>query len=111
MNKIEIEHADNIGKCFKAIDKGYRGVDAFEIINVSSAPYENYATCMCVITSSCCDSGCCKGVGEFPIPLWSYAESRIKNSENDSLVIDLYQEITKEEFDDIFYNGFYNIQK
>lgn len=97
---IKNEHQAYVGKFFKAITDGYKGIRAFKIINILDPPNEAYALCLCV-TEKDVDNAFqeySKGLRKLVLPVWSSANLRLCNINNDDLVIDRYKEIDFNEF-------------
>lgn len=102
------------GKCFvtkNLPENKYNYVKAFKILKVLSEPNERYVDCVAVIDgtrSSCWNEF---GIQEMTLPLWTSNQLRLMNKETDPKMIDMYEEITQEEFDLIYRKYIQKIKK
>lgn len=98
------KHKDIDRKCFKARNDGYKGVEAFFVIKILDSPNENYALCFCLTKEDTNDafSNYAIGTRVMVLPLWTYSTSRMVYRESDEKVIDLYEEISLDEFGKIY---------
>lgn len=96
---LKNERQTYVGKCFKAITDGYKGVRAFKIINILNPPNEEYAVCLSVTEKddNTAFSEYSKGLRKLVLPVWGSANLRQYNINND-LVINKYKEININEF-------------
>jgi len=97
---IKNERQTYVGKFFKAITDGYKGIRAFKIINILDPPNEAYALCLCV-TEKDVDNAFqkySKGLRKLVLPVWSSAKLRLCNINDNDLVIEKYKEINFNEF-------------
>lgn len=97
---IKNERQTYVGKFFKAITDGYKGVRAFRIINILDPPNEAYALCLCVTEKDANNAfrEYSKGLRKLVLPVWGSANLRLYNINNDDLVINEYKEIDFNEF-------------
>lgn len=99
-NRIKFE-----GKCFSTKNLSsneHKQIQAFEILKVLSEPNEKYAECVAVIDGRRISSKSKLGIQIMILPLWEPNASRLMNKESDPKMIDMYKEITQEEFNSIY---------
>lgn len=99
-NRIKFE-----GKCFSTKNLSsseHKHIQTFKILKVLSEPDETYAECIVVIDG--CRSSCKNklGVQIMTLPLWESNAYRLMSKESDPKMIDMYKEITQEEFNSIY---------
>ena len=106
----QIEHSKKTGSCFKVKDSShkYEDIDAFSIIRVIEMPRENKALCLCIGKDDGMNYDFVTYIGIAILPLWEYECSRLFADEK---VIDLYTEISAEEFINIYESAKSEIQK
>lgn len=99
-NRIKFE-----GKCFSIKNLSsseHKHIQAFEILKVLSEPDEMYAECVVVVDgrrSRCRNK---LGVQIMNLPLWEPDTSRLMSKASDPKMIDMYKEITQEDFNSIY---------
>lgn len=99
-NRIKFE-----GKCFSTknlSNNEHKYIKAFKILKVLPEPNERYAECIAIndgCRSSCWDE---LGIQRKILPLWELNASRLMSKESDPKMIDMYKEITQEEFNLIY---------
>lgn len=105
MKAVLNNHIKFEGKCFftkNLSNNKHEYIKAFKILNVLSEPNENYAECISIVDgyrSSCWNEF---GTQIMTLPLWTPNTSRLMNKESDSKMIDMYEEITQENFNSIY---------
>ena len=106
------KHKDIVNKCFKAKNDGYKGIEAFFVIKILDSPNENCALCFCLTKKDTNDvfSDYAIGTKIMVLRLWSNVVLRMVYRESDEKVIDLYEEISLDEFSEI-YNDISNKMK
>lgn len=102
LKKQKEERCLYIGKYFKkkkfAKSESYGNIFAFKILSLDDDK-NDYAMCLTLcdgIKNSCWNE---KGIINQVMSLWVYDSNRMIHKECDALTIDLFEEITKEEFD------------
>lgn len=94
-------HSKFEGKCFSTKNLSgneYSHIKAFKILKVLSEPNEHYAECIAIIDglrSSCWNEF---GIQGMTLPLWIPNALRLMSRESDPKVIDMYEEISQEDF-------------
>lgn len=99
------KHKDIVKKCFKTIRKdGYVGVEAFFVIKILDSPNENYALCFCVTKKDTNNAFRDYAIGTkvMVLPLWTYSTLRMAYKQKNAKMIDLYEEISLDEFKKIY---------
>ena len=98
------KHKDIVKRCFKAKNDGYKGVEAFFVIKILDSPNENYALCFCLTKKDTNNAFRDYAIGTrvMVLPLWTYSTLRMTYKEDDEKVIDLYEEISLDEFSEIY---------
>ena len=95
------DHKKFEGKCFVTKNLSgneYTHIRAFKILKVLPEPNEHYAECIVIIDglrSSCWNEF---GIQGMTLPLWIPNTSRLMSKESDPKVIDMYKEISQEDF-------------
>lgn len=99
-----VKHKDIVRKCFKMRNDGYDGVEAFFVIKVLNSPNENYALCFCLTKKDTCDAFSNYAIGTkiMVLPLWNNVILKMVYREDDEKIIDLYEEISLDEFRKIY---------
>lgn len=93
-----------IGKCFASLgikENKYSYVKAFQILDVLYPPNERYAECLAIIDGVRTSAWEEKGVLKMVIPLWTHNVTRLMPKEGDLKIIDYYQEIEEDIFNDM----------
>lgn len=94
-------HSKFVSKCFSTKNLSgneYSHIKAFKILKVLPKPNEHYAECIVIIDglrSSCWNEF---GIQEMTLPLWIPNTLRLMSKESDPKVIDMYKEISQEDF-------------
>lgn len=92
-------------KCFSTknlSNNEHRYIKAFKILKVLSEPNERWAECIVIIDgcrSSCWDEF---GIQGMTLPIWIPNTSRLMSKESEPKMIDMYEEITQENFNSIY---------
>ena len=95
------DHKKFEGKCFitkNLSENEHRYIKAFKILKVLSEPNERYAECVVLIDgyrSSCWNEF---GIQGMTLPLWCSNKLRLMSKETDPKMINMYEEISLEEF-------------
>jgi hypothetical protein len=98
-------HKDYIGKCFvtrEYPENEQKHLKAFKILDILDSPNERYASCISLIDGY--RSNCWKeyGIQIMTIGLWTMNKLRMMGGESDPKVIDMYKEISQEEFESLY---------
>ena len=102
------EHKKCIGNCYMATKyrERYPHIIAFKIIDVPSSSYQDKAVC---ITISSNNFPKCLSVSNEILSLWSQDRDCLMSIEGALQVIDKYEQISSEEFDDMLNEHFQKI--
>ena len=104
----ELENHQNfVGKCYlirnslQGINE-YKYIKSFKILQILDEPNGNYAICMALIDgyrSTCFHE---YGIQLMTLPLWTPNTRKLMSHESDPKVIDLYHEIERENFNNLY---------
>lgn len=95
------------GKCFHTKDLSnneHKYIKAFKILHVLSEPNEKYGKCIAIIDghrNSCWHEF---GIQGMILPLWTKNTLKLTSKKSDPKMIDMYEEISEEEFRMIYIN-------
>ena len=109
-----LDHNNFIGKYFinrkLPFDK-HKHIIAFKILDIEKYPNENYAKCLTLV-NGCKGSIWNKyGVIKTTIGLWNYNQSSMMPKDGEPLVIDMFEEISWEEFYKLAHEHFEALRK
>lgn len=102
-----------IGKCYITKNLAHNKHDyikAFKILQVLDAPNANFAICLALIDGYRSNCWVEYGVQIMAMLVWGHNDLRLMPKESDPKVIDFYEEITQEEFENLYREHINNIE-